>query len=142
MNQSTRQAFFSAANADFKKNNGKGRSFRLDGRLEQGEQLGNIYYKDLDGVTNPYDRGHLTRRDAISWGDTKKLANKASRDSCFFPNVTLQHANFNQARNDRIRNGSEARCQVAGSPIEGRSLGVSRPIVDDPNKTRSFQFNV
>ena len=96
MNQSTRQDFFSAANADFKKNNGKGRSFRLDGRLEQGEQLGNIYYKDLDGVTNPYDRGHLTRRDAISWGDTKKLANKASRDSCFFPNVTLQHANFNQ----------------------------------------------
>ena len=96
MNSMTRQAFYSAANADFSKNTGEGRNFRIDGRIAGSLQLDNIYYKDLSGVENPYDRGHLTRRDAISWGPTKKLANKASRDSCFYPNVSLQHKNFNR----------------------------------------------
>ncbi len=96
MNRNTRQAFYSAANADFSKNTGDGRHFRLDGRLESSFQLDNIYYKDLNDVGNPYDRGHLTRRDAVSWGKTNKLANQASRDSCYFTNVSLQHRNFNQ----------------------------------------------
>ena len=96
MNSKTRQAFYSAANADFSKNIGEGRHFRIDSRIDAALQLNNIYYKDLDGVKNPYDRGHLTRRDAISWGLTKKQANKASRDSCFYPNVVLQHKNFNR----------------------------------------------
>lgn len=96
MNNLTRQAFYSAANADFSKNTGDGRNFRIDGRIDEALQLDNIYYKDLGGVENPYDRGHLTRRDAISWGSTKKQANKASRDSCFYPNVVLQHKNFNR----------------------------------------------
>ncbi len=96
MNRETRQAFYSAANANFNKNIGDGYNFRLDRRIDESLQLDNIYYKDLDSVENPYDRGHLTRRDAVSWGDTKKLANKASRDSCFYPNVVLQHKNFNR----------------------------------------------
>lgn len=95
MNKVTRQAFYSAGNADFANNHGEGRDFRTDSRVE-GMQLGDIYYKDLPGAKNPYDRGHLTRRDAISWGDTAKLAHKASRDSCYFTNVSLQHQNFNQ----------------------------------------------
>ncbi len=96
MNKKTRQAFYSAANADFNRNHGKGRSFRSDGRIEKKYQLDNIYYKDLDDIQNPYDRGHLTRRDAISWGKTSKEANKASKDSCYYTNISLQHKNFNQ----------------------------------------------
>jgi endonuclease G len=96
MNRDTRQAFYSAANANFNDNKGKGRNFRLDRRIDESLQLDNTYYKDLDGVENPYDRGHLTRRDAVSWGATTKLANNASRDSCFYPNVVLQHKNFNR----------------------------------------------
>ena len=95
MNKTTRQAFFSAANADFSQNTGKGRNFRLDGRVDK-YQLDNIYYKDIDSVENPYDRGHLTRRDAISWGKNDKQANKASKDSCYYTNISLQHKNFNQ----------------------------------------------
>lgn len=96
MNKKTRQAFFSAANADFNQNSGKGRSFRLDGRIANKYQLDNIYYKNIDSVENPYDRGHLTRRDAISWGKNSRQANKASKDSCYYPNISLQHKNFNQ----------------------------------------------
>jgi len=58
--------------------------------------LDDLYYKNLHDVENPYDRGHLAQLDANSWGATKQLANKTSRDSCFYPNVTLQHKNFNQ----------------------------------------------
>ncbi|MCY3810768.1 MAG: DNA/RNA non-specific endonuclease [Gammaproteobacteria bacterium] len=96
LNRSTRQAFYSAANADFSRNTGEGRDFRLDRRVDERAQLDNLYYKDLDGVENPYDRGHLTRRDAISWGRTRHQANKASRDSCYYPNVVLQHKRFNR----------------------------------------------
>lgn len=96
MNKETRQAFYSAANADFNRNDGEGRNFRLDRRIEEDFQLDNIYYKDLNNIENPYDRGHLTRRDAISWGENRRLENKASRDSCFYPNVVLQHKNFNR----------------------------------------------
>ncbi|ACK67275.1 DNA/RNA non-specific endonuclease [Rippkaea orientalis PCC 8801] len=96
MNGETRQAFFSAANADFRNNNGEGRSFRIDSRIDVDFQLDDIYYRNLDGIENPYDRGHLTRRAAVAWGETQKQANDASRDSCYFPNVSLQHRNFNQ----------------------------------------------
>ncbi len=96
MSRKTRQAIYSATNADFARNTGTGRNFRRDGRILPAQQLDNIYYKDLDGVENPYDRGHLTRRDAISWGETRQEANRASKDSCFYTNVSLQHKNFNQ----------------------------------------------
>ena len=62
MNSETRQAFYSAANVDFNRNTGEGRNFRLDGRIDESVQLGDIYYKDIGDVANPYDRGHLTRR--------------------------------------------------------------------------------
>jgi len=129
MNQETRQAFFSSANADFSNNTGSGRNFRVDSRLldkETGEnfQLDNIYYKDLNGVENPYDRGHIIRRDAISWGESKKAANKASRDSCYFTNVSLQHKNFNQdewrALEDAIENNNRDqsnRVNIFSGPI-------------------------
>ncbi len=96
MNKETRQAFFSAANADFSKNNGSGRSYRIDRRIKESYQLDDIYYKNIDGIKNPYDKGHLTRRYAISWGDTQFEANRASKDSCYFTNISLQHENFNQ----------------------------------------------
>lgn len=96
MNKQTRLALYSAGNADFKNNTGKGRNFRTDSRINFSEQLGNIYYKDLDGVENPYDRGHLIRRNAVAWGRSRKLANDASKDSCYFTNISLQHKNFNQ----------------------------------------------
>jgi endonuclease G, mitochondrial len=96
MNRETRQALYSAANADFNNNQGQGRDFRLDTRIDRNLQLDDIYYRDLNGMENPYDRGHLTRRAAVAWGISQKQANDASRDSCFFTNISLQHKNFNQ----------------------------------------------
>lgn len=94
MNRRTRQAFFAIANADFN-SPGRGRRYRLDGRIDSSLQLSNVYYRDIDGVVNPYDRGHLAQRDAVAWGATQLDADRASRDSCFYTNIALQHRNFN-----------------------------------------------
>lgn len=96
MNSEYRQAIYSAANVNFNNIRGKGRDFRIDTRIDANLQLDNIYYKDIGRMKNPYDRGHLTRRAAVAWGDTQKDANDASKDSCFFTNISLQHRNFNQ----------------------------------------------
>ncbi len=45
---------------------------------------------------NPWDRGHLARRAALAWGETKQEAQDASDASFFYPNASLQHEKFNR----------------------------------------------
>ncbi len=102
MSKKNRQAIFSAANADFARRglfNGKGRDFRPDPDLDASEELGKEYYKN-----NRYDKGHITKRHAVAWGKTKAEANKASKDSCFFSNVSLQDHEFHHEEWGRIEN--------------------------------------
>ena len=91
MSRSNRQAFFSAANLDqntFRKV--KGRRWFIDERVGSTAQIGPAAY-----ASNPWDRGHLTRRTAVTWG-TYYGAKAASNDSCSYANASMQHANFNQ----------------------------------------------
>lgn len=91
MNSQTKQAFYSAANLDqddFKQV--KGRRWFLDPRIGKENQVGNEAYR-----RNEWDRGHLTRRTAVTWGSTYE-ARRASNDSCSYANASLQHENFNQ----------------------------------------------
>ncbi len=101
MSKKNRQAVYSAANADFARRGlfgGKGREFRLDPNLDESEQLGAEYYKGR------YDRGHITKRHAVAWGRSRRKANKASRDSCFFSNISLQDHGFHHDEWGRIEN--------------------------------------
>lgn len=101
MSRKNRQAIFSAANADFARQglfDGQGRDFRLDPNLDESEQLGGEYYG------KPYDRGHITKRHAVAWGRTKVEADRASRDSCFFSNISLQESEFHRDEWGRIEN--------------------------------------
>lgn len=91
MNESNRQAYFSAANLDQKKYKSvSGRDWFLDPRIGPENQVGPEAYSK-----NDWDRGHLTRRTAITWG-TRYQAKRASNDSCSYANASLQHENFNQ----------------------------------------------
>lgn len=91
MSRSNKQAVYSAANVDQKEEQkAKGRRWFVDPRIGADNQIGPVAYKN-----NPWDRGHLTRRTAITWG-TPYLARRASNDSCSYANASLQHANFNQ----------------------------------------------
>ena len=91
MSKSNKQALFSAANLDqsaFK--TVQGRDWFLDPRVGVENQVGPEAYSN-----NPWDRGHLTRRTAVTWGTTF-IAKRASNDSCSYSNSSMQHENFNQ----------------------------------------------
>jgi endonuclease G, mitochondrial len=92
MSKSNRQAFFSAANIDQDKyqENIQDRIWFLDPRVGYENQVGEEAY-----TKNCWDRGHLTRRADITWGD-KTEAKNASNDSCCYTNACPQHENFNQ----------------------------------------------
>jgi endonuclease G, mitochondrial len=92
MSKSNRQAYFSAANIDQDKykDNILNREWFLDPRVGYENQIGEEAY-----TKNCWDRGHLTRRADVTWGDDFEAKN-ASNDSCCYTNACLQHENFNQ----------------------------------------------
>ena len=95
MSRSTRQAFYSAANIDFgqmqKVPSRKGRNWFIDRRVGAENQIPNYPYQGT-----LWDRGHLTRRTAVTWGKDVDHATRASNDSCAYTNACMQHKNFNE----------------------------------------------
>ena len=92
LSKSNKQAFYSAANLDRDKlRQVSDRNWFADSRVGRKNQNTNEYYK-----SNVWDRGHLTRRSAVTWGDDTETARNASNDSCSYTNASLQHKNFNQ----------------------------------------------
>lgn len=49
-------------------------------------------------ASNPYDRGHLTRRADAAWGQTDLEAQAANADTFHFTNCSPQHEIFNQSQ--------------------------------------------
>ncbi len=94
MSKMNRQAYMSVCNLDQTQYRSvSGRNWFRDARIGFENQLDNRYYK---GTANLWDRGHLTRRTAVTWGASDHIARKASNDSCSYANACLQHRNFNQ----------------------------------------------
>lgn len=95
ISKSTRQALYSAANVDLRKMkhvpSKKGRNWFVDPRVGRENQIPNYPYQHT-----MWDRGHLTRRTAVTWGVTIAIATAASNDSCAFTNACMQHKNFNE----------------------------------------------
>ena len=92
-----RLAYLSACNIDFDapasvgREEGEGR-WKLDPRLDRGQQLGSAYY-----ANNDYDKGHLTRREDVAWGRGKQEAIRANQDSFTYTNSAPQQFRFNQS---------------------------------------------
>ncbi len=103
-------AFFSAANIDpaLGKGNRAGDGWIRDSRVDainSDAQVGNEFYKKQktfeateDRSKNPFDQGHLTRREDLQWGRTETIAKRNGDDSFHYPNCAPQHFEFNQAR--------------------------------------------
>lgn len=88
-----RSAVFAALNIDQTRLRGVGRSdrWRIDTRIGADFQLDNAYYH-----SNPWDRGHLARRTSAAWGDSNADAKRASDETFYYSNASLQHSRFNQ----------------------------------------------
>lgn len=95
MSKSTKQALVSAANIDKDKElkvpSKKGRNWFVDARVGADNQITNYPYQGT-----LWDRGHLTRRSAVTWGEDTDFVTKASNDSCAYTNACMQHKNFNE----------------------------------------------
>lgn len=101
MNKDRRLAFFSAANVDgaMRPNvSGRDDDWLFDDRISRDEQLDNSYYKGSKTRKNKFDRGHLTRRDDMEWGDTVHEAVRRANGTCTWTNCSPQHEVFNQNR--------------------------------------------
>ncbi|BCH20101.1 DNA/RNA non-specific endonuclease [Mesorhizobium sp. L-2-11] len=91
-----RLAYVSACNLNFAAKETAGRkdgrsTWRKDPRIEFADQLGDRFYD-----YNDYDRGHLTRRDDVAWGDTFEDAVAANDDTFFYTNSAPQYFLFNR----------------------------------------------
>jgi endonuclease G, mitochondrial len=103
MHQTRRFAMYSAANLSFAQRYEMGRPadvWREDPRIPLTAQVTKFYY-----ASNQFDRGHLTRREDLEFGDTPMAALQAAADTCHWTNCTPQHARFNQ--NKEIWQGIE-----------------------------------
>ena len=96
MHEDRRSALYTAHNIDYsQKNRASGGSWDVDDRMNLDHQTDNHAY-----YSNPWDRGHLVRRDAVVWGDNQR-AKDANDSTYFYTNAALQHRDFkdNQLRN-------------------------------------------
>lgn len=92
MNKRRRFAIFSAACVDesrFLQVPRDNKSWHFDDRIGKENQVGAEFY-----ANNEYDRGHLTRRKDVCWGERQE-AEKANYDSFCYANIALQHHRFN-----------------------------------------------
>jgi endonuclease G len=138
MNADRGLAFFSAANV-FPKNpntSQDGNNFERDPRVDdvdESAQLGREFYKRQgefeaeDRTKNPFDQGHLSRREDLQWGKTKKLAKRNGDDSFHYTNCAPQHFEFNQNRKT-----SGIWYRLEKSAVDALSVGDNLCIINGP----------
>jgi endonuclease G, mitochondrial len=96
MNKERRLAFFSAATlsaAGRFKLTGRIDDWLVDPRIDREHQIDNTYYQ-----RNKLDRGHLTRREDMEYGDKVKEAVRSANGTCVFTNCVPQRDIFNQGK--------------------------------------------
>lgn len=92
---SHRFPFFTATNIDgkaFKKIPRQG-SWRKDPRISKSLQFGRELY---GAPKSDFDRGHMTKREDVQWGDTTGIALNAAKSTFYYTNSVPQHKDLNQ----------------------------------------------
>ncbi|GJM34952.1 MAG: hypothetical protein DHS20C18_39530 [Saprospiraceae bacterium] len=94
-NKKRKLPFFAASNIDgvlFKELARKD-SWRLDPRIERDHQWGSELYK---ADKSDFDKGHLTKREDVQWGETDKEARMGAELTFFYTNAVPQVGNLNR----------------------------------------------
>ena len=91
LHQQRKTALYAAYNLDMsqKQETIRRDNWAFDPRVDQRFQMGEEAY-----TANPYDKGHLVRREIVTWGT---VAQDASEASFYYTNSTLQHKNYNRS---------------------------------------------
>ena len=86
--------FFTASNIDgelFKKAN-RAPSWKKDERVKAYQWGQELYSADK----SDFDKGHMTKREDVQWGETPGLAQEAADSTFFYSNAVPQHKELNQ----------------------------------------------
>lgn len=87
--------FFTASNIDgilFKKAS-RAASWKKDERVKDYQWGTELYSADK----SDFDKGHMTKREDVQWGETPGLAQKAADSTFFYSNAAPQHKDLNRA---------------------------------------------
>ncbi len=72
---------------------GKGDTWSKDDRIPLDEQFGSELY---GADKSDFDKGHLTKREDVQWGESEKVAQKAAESTFFFTNAIPQVDRLNR----------------------------------------------
>jgi endonuclease G len=143
MSTERRLAYFSAVNVDAgQRPRGAGRDgdrWYFDKRLPEEQQLGPKFYGEqrrfeaADRDSNPFDRGHLTRRLDAQWGSTAALQKRNGDDSFHWTNCAPQHWRYNQGSKRWLGLEDFVMSAFAGDTM--RSCVFNGPVFDAPWST-------
>jgi len=95
LSASRRFPYFTASNIDgelFRKVSRQD-NWRRDERIQADHQWGNELYK---AKKSDFDRGHMTKREDVQWGESVSAAIKAADSTFYYSNSVPQHARLNQ----------------------------------------------
>lgn len=121
--------FYTATNIDgkaFKKISRQG-SWRKDPRVSKSLQLGRELYR---ASKSDFDRGHMTKREDVQWGDTYGIALNAAKSTFFYTNAVPQHKDLNQ---DIWRSLEDYILHTEASPNELRICVFTGPVLSHSN---------
>lgn len=94
LSKSRKFPFFTASNIDgglFKKAN-RAPSWKKDERVKPYQWGQELYSSEK----SDFDKGHMTKREDVQWGETPGLAQKAADSTFFYSNAVPQHKELNQ----------------------------------------------
>ena len=87
--------YYTASNIDGKlfKKVPRTDNWRKDPRISADAQWGEELYR---AAKSDFDKGHLTKREDVQWGDTMAMARSAADTTFYYTNAVPQHPDLNQ----------------------------------------------
>lgn len=135
--------FYTAANIDgiqFKKVPRKD-NWRKDTRLAKEFQLGNELY---NAPKSNFDKGHMTKREDVQWGETMGIALNAANSTFYYTNAVPQHKDLNRdiwrSLEDYILHTETKRNELRICVFTGPVLSSSNPYFVTPINGKQIQI--
>ncbi|WEK34511.1 MAG: DNA/RNA non-specific endonuclease [Candidatus Pseudobacter hemicellulosilyticus] len=118
-------------------------AWRTDQRISREHQWGPELYR---ADKSDFDKGHMTKREDVQWGDSIAIASKAADATFFYTNAVPQHAQLNQqiwrSLEDYVLHTEARQHDLLISVFTGPVLSKKDPWFVTPVKNRRLQLPI